>query len=204
LLWETAREAKNSPPILAGGLTHAVLTGQPYPEGLFMAVLRRLRLDGEFRPRRAAIVKAHLNRLHRFRPFLQEPIPMALDPKRNDRPYVLGRLFAAYEKIQRDSLGEKLTRTIKDSFLSSASASPAAVFPRLFRLSQHHLGKIENTGLRITREKLVGDLYGRIDDFPSHLSHHHQGLFAIGYYHQMHAFYTPKATGDTDSVKATA
>lgn len=195
LLWETAREAKDIPPLLAGALTQSLLTGQPYPESLFRAVLRRMRIDRELRPRRAAILKACLNRFHRLRPDqskLQEPLPMALDLNRNDVPYILGRLFAAYEKTQRDALGEKLNRTIKDSYLSSASASPSAVFPRLFRLSQHHLGKIEHIGQRIIREKLLGDLYSRIENFPNHLSHHEQGVFAIGYYHQTQAFYTRK------------
>ncbi len=198
LLLETVRDAKDIPPLLAGALARAILTGRPYPEAFFFAVLRRVRTDGEVWPRRAAILKAHLNRLHRERPFLKEPIPMALDITRNDKPYVLGRLFATYEKIQRDALGDKLNRTIKDSYLSSASASPAAVFPRLFRLSQHHLGKIEQVGLRITREKLLGDLYSRVEGFPSHLSHHDQGLFAIGYYHQTQAFYARK----TDEAEA--
>jgi CRISPR-associated protein Csd1 len=204
LLLETAREAKDIPPLLAGALLRSLLTGQPYPESFFLAVLRRVRLDGQVHPRRAAISKAHLNRLHRQRPFLKEPIPMALDPDRNDVPYVLGRLFAAYEKIQKEALGEKLNRTIKDSYLSSASASPSAVFPRLFRLSQHHLGKIENTGLRIVREKLLGDLYARFEEFPSHLSHHDQGLFAIGYYHQTQDFYTRKADGAERAVAGTS
>src|SRR5690606_18650231 len=38
LLWETAREAKDIPPLLAGALMHALLTGRPYPESFFLAV----------------------------------------------------------------------------------------------------------------------------------------------------------------------
>jgi CRISPR-associated protein Csd1 len=129
---------------------------------------------------------------------------MSLDTNRSDTPYILGRLFAAHEKIQKDALGDKLNRTVKDSYLSSASASPSAVFPRLFRLSQHHLGKIDNPGLRVTREKLLGDLYGRFDKFPSHLSHHDQGLFAIGYYHQTQDFYTKKSSVRDSEVTAVA
>lgn len=200
LLWETARDAKDISPLLAGRLTDSVLTGKPYPQSFFTAVLRRIMTDGRVSPRRVGILKACINRYHRTFNIPMEELTVALDPNRSDVPYILGRLFACYEKIQKDGLGEKLNRTIKNSFMSSASSTPSAVFPRLFKLSQHHLPKIESEGLRINREKLLGELYGRIDDFPNHLSHHEQGTFAIGYYHQMQDFYTSKA--DREAAQA--
>lgn len=124
---------------------------------------------------------------------------MSLDINRSDPAYVLGRLFATYEKIQRDGLGEKLNRTIRDSYFSSASATPAAVFPRLCRLSQHHLNKIEYPGLKISRDKLLGELYAKIQTFPTHLSLRDQGEFAVGYYHQTQDFYTKKNNSSEDT-----
>jgi CRISPR-associated protein Csd1 len=200
LLLETARDPKDIPPLLAGSLMSAILTGKRYPESFYLAVLRRIMTDGRISARRMAILKACINRHHRISRTTMEELPVALDIKRSDMPYVLGRLFACYEKIQKDGLGEKLNRTIKDSFLSSASSTPSAVFPRLFKLSQHHLGKIEFPGLRINREKLLADLYGRFEEFPNHLSHHEQGVFAIGYYHQLQDFYTSKA--DREAAEA--
>ena len=42
-------------------------------------------------------------------------------------------------------------------FYSSASATPASVFPRLLRTYQHHLSKL-NGGVKVNRERLVQDM----------------------------------------------
>ncbi len=47
LLLETAREAKDIAPQLAGEVARAVLGGLPYPRALFDAVLRRIRLEAD-------------------------------------------------------------------------------------------------------------------------------------------------------------
>jgi len=117
---------------------------------------------------------------------------MALDIDHADEAYHLGRLFAALEKTQEDPTDGKLNATIKDRYFGAASATPATVFPRLLRLHQHHMNKIENPGLRINREKLVREICGRIHRFPLHLSLERQGLFFIGYYHQRQDFFTKK------------
>ena len=41
-------------------------------------------------------------------------------------------------------------------------------------------------------EKLIGEIVEGIGDFPPHLRIEDQGRFAIGYYHQMQAFFTKK------------
>ncbi len=199
LLLETAREPKDIPPQLAGEVARAIVTGGPYPRAMALAVNRRIRADREINHRRAAILKAWLGRSPATTSTLKE-IPVALDSDRTDPPYLLGRLFAAYEKIQKDALGEKLNRTIRDGYLSAASATPASVFPRLYRLSQHHLNRIENMGLRINREKLLGSIFQHLQRFPAHLNLEEQGLFAIGYYHQTQDFYTPKTKGAAEAA----
>ncbi len=123
---------------------------------------------------------------------------MALDPERSDPAYRLGRLFAALEKTQKDALGGNLNTTIRDSFYSSASATPGTVFPRLLRTYQHHLAKLEG-GMRVNRERLVQEILAPMDTFPAHLSLQGQGLFALGYYHQTRDFYTKRA----EATKAT-
>ena len=196
LMIETVRDPKDISPELSGAVVRSILAGLPYPQLLLNTVLRRIRNDGgRVSTMRAAILKACINRdLRHHRILNKESIPMSLDPQRTDTAYVLGRLFATYEKTQRDALGDKLNRTIRDSYFSSASASPASVFPRLSRLSQHHLSKMDNPGLRTNRDKLLGELYGKINTFPTHLPLRDQGEFAIGYYHQMQSFYTKKNT----------
>ncbi|MBL4701179.1 MAG: type I-C CRISPR-associated protein Cas8c/Csd1, partial [Phycisphaeraceae bacterium] len=106
LLWETARDAKDIPPLLAGSLMSAILTGNRYPESFYIAVLRHIMTDGRVSARRVGILKACINRHHRILNSPMEELPVALDPDRSDVPYVLGRLFACYEKIQKDGLGE--------------------------------------------------------------------------------------------------
>ena len=111
---------------------------------------------------------------------------MSLDTN-GPEPYQLGRLFAVLEKAQADALGT-VNASIRDRYFGSASSTPAAVMPRLIRLGQHHSAKLEG-GRRIHHEKLVQEIIGRVDRFPSHLSLEQQGLFQIGYYHQRQALF---------------
>jgi len=203
LLRETGREAKDIPPQLAGDLARAIVLGRALPDTFAVALLRRMKAeqsDGKRNPlssTRAAGLKAWLNRNH------QKEVPVALDPERPDPAYRLGRLFAAYERVQSDAAGStKLNRSIRDSYLSSASATPAGIFPRLYRLNQHHLNKLrrDKTGLAVIREKLIGEICGGLDDFPRHLSVQNQGLFALGYYHQTQDFFTKRETADPEAA----
>lgn len=186
LLLETARDPKDIPPRLAGELAKAVMDGLPYPQPLLGAVLRRIRADATVNHRRAAILKAFLVRNK------QLEVPVALDQDHPDEAYQLGRLFAALEKTQEDSSGGKLNSTIKDRYFGAASATPASVFPRLLRLHQHHMGKLESPGVRVMREKLIGEICGRLRGFPRHLPMERQGLFHIAYYHQRQDLFTRK------------
>ena len=186
LMWETAREAKDIPPQLAGDFARALLTGNKYPHSFAVAILRRIVADRSINHPRAAGLKAWLIRNH------QQEVPVSLDPQRTEEAYLLGRLFAAYEKIQSDSTDGKLNRTIRDSYLSSASATPGVVFPRLYKLNQHHLSKLsrDKPGLAVVRERLIGEICQNLSRFPNRLSLEQQGLFAIGFYHQTQDFYT--------------
>lgn len=191
LLRETVRDSKDIPPMLSGPLIRAILTGSPYPAMLYSSILRRIRADREVRHVRAAILKAHLNRNHRFNidPLTKE-IGMSLDPDRPETAYHLGRLFAELEKTQEDAL-PGINSTIKDRYFGSVSATPAMVFPRLIRLSQHHLGKLE-VRAKTYHEKRIQGIVGKVNDFPSHLNLKDQGLFTIGYYHQRQDIFTKK------------
>jgi CRISPR-associated protein Csd1 len=119
---------------------------------------------------------------------------MCLDHNRKETSYRLGRLFAALEKTQQDSLGT-LNASIRDRYYGSASATPRAVFPRLLRTYQHHLAKLEG-GRKINREKLAQEILCPVSEFPAHLNLADQGLFALGYYHQMRAFYLKNDPSD--------
>ena len=184
LLKETARETKNISPVLGGSLTRSILTGMNYPQNLFQGVIGRIRADQRINYLRASILKAVLQRNHK------KEVPMALDTERREVSYLLGRLFAVLEKAQLDALG-KVNATIKDRFFSAASATPASVFPRLLRLSQHHIAKAKYGHVS---DRRISEVMEHINVFPSHLNLQDQGLFAIAYYQQKNALYRKNET----------
>ncbi len=185
-------KADNIPPNLAGDTMRAILEGQPYPKTLLQAAIRRNRAEQSVTYIRAALIKACINRETRFyNPTQQEELKMALDVENANIGYRLGRLFAALEKIQLDA-SPGINATIRDRFYGAASSTPVAVFGNLMRLKNHHLAKMESAGLRVHRERLLGEILSGIGDFPAHLPMADQGRFAIGYYHQMQDFYTKK------------
>jgi CRISPR-associated protein Csd1 len=187
-------------PQLAGDLTRSVLTGAAYPQSLLATMLRRIHSDGEVAYARVAAIKACLTRNSRLRGNPLE-VPVKLNPAETNAGYNCGRLFALLEKAQTDSAGGELNSTIKDRYFSSASTTPALVFPRLFRLSQHHLAKLE-TGHKISYDRRFGEVMGQLDQFPRQLSLEDQGRFVIGYFHQRQDLYTSKRDKEEEGVNA--
>ena len=192
------------PKPLSSGLAMAILKDQPYPTAFYAALLRRIRSEGFVNPdkrkdwRRAmtvrtAAIKACLMQNHR------KELPVSLDPERPEPAYHLGRWFALLEKTQKDALKD-LNATIRDKFYASASATPAAVFPRLIQLHQHHLNKMENPAFRTKRAKDIQDVADAIGDFPRRLNPQEQGMFHLGYYHQMKALYTKNDTSASPEI----
>jgi CRISPR-associated protein Csd1 len=195
ILRETARESKDIAPNLSGAILRSILVGAEYPTILFQSLIRRTKVDRNINSIRAAGIKACLNRSFRFGNFqspLTSELEMVLNPNRPEASYQLGRLFAVIEKTQNDAFKGSLNTTIKDRFFSAASATPAAVFPRLIRMNQHHSAKLEIKSHQICAEKRMQEIISKLDGFPSHLSMADQGLFAIGYYHQRQDFFTKK------------
>lgn len=188
LLKQTARESKDVSPLLGGQFAKSILTGQNYPETLLASVIQRIRADQTINYYRAAIIKAVLMRNRK------EFITMALNTESTEPAYLMGRLFAVLEKLQSDAL-PGINSTIKDRYFSSASATPTVVFPRLLRLSAHHLNKLDKPAWKIGTEKLIGEIIGALpgEQFPAHLNLENQGKFIIGYYHQNRDLWAAKA-----------
>ncbi|MCL6541416.1 MAG: type I-C CRISPR-associated protein Cas8c/Csd1 [Roseiflexus sp.] len=191
-------ELRSSWSLLGGALMRSILMDTPYPEGLYVAIMNRIRHDNDEEGRsrkityiRAAFIKAHLLRKYRHQhpnPY-QEALTMALNESYTHPAYVLGRLFAWLEKAQTEAIGREVNATIKDRYFTSACAAPASVFPVLLRLSQHHLAKAEYGG---HLDRKIQELLNLLDarPFPSRLTLDEQGIFVLGYYHQRAAFYT--------------
>lgn len=177
-------ERESIPPLLEGPLLRAVLAGLTYPDALYTAVMRRCNAERNVTYGKACAIAAWLRRNRK------QEISMSLDLNRIDPPYRLGRLFAVLEMAQLKAV-PNIKNTIRDSYYSSASTTPMTVFPRLIRLSQHHLAKLEG-GNKIYFERLIQEILSAINEFPAHLDLEEQGLFALGYYHQSKDLWTSK------------
>ena len=186
---KTKFDTKGVSPQLVGELARSVLTGVAYPQSFLAAMVRRIRSDGYVGRDRVSAIKACLVRNSRLRGAPQE-IP--LEDEQTDVAYRCGRLFALLEKAQLAALGKELNSTIKDRFFAAASATPALIFPRLFRVNTHHLAKLKQ-GSRGFYTNAFGDLMREPFTFPRQLSLEQQGRFFIGYFQERQ--YRP-AAGD--------
>jgi CRISPR-associated protein Csd1 len=204
-------ELKSSWGLLGGALMRSILTGTPYPEGLYAAIINRIRHDSDeerddgkrrnvkINYARAAFVKAHLLRKYRHRarnPF-QEALTMSLNEAYTYPAYVLGRLFAVLEKVQKEAIGN-VNASIQDRYFTSACATPASVFPTLLRLSHHHIAKAD---YGYASDRCIQELLQLLEakPFPTRLTLDEQGVFVLGYYHQRAAFYTKNSEKDAES-----
>lgn len=184
-------KSENVSPILAGGMIKAVLGGSLYPQNLLSAILARIRVEHVVTYFRAALLKAYLMR----NSTTYKEVPVSLDLNRNEAPYLLGRLFAVFERAQEEAI-PGTNATIKDRYLGAASATPGQVFHMLLKNTANHTAKLrkdpERKGLGYHYEKTIEELMDRIDNFPPTLRAEEQGMFMIGYYQQRKAFFTKK------------
>lgn len=194
---------KNIPPMLAGEVMRAVLTGGRYPLSLLSAAIMRLRAgDSAATGWHAAMIRAVLNRQRRSQPLVpqEREIPMGLDRSHDNTGYQLGRLFAVYEMAQRAALGN-VNATIRDRYFGAASATPAGVFPLIVRGGQNHLARVrkDKPGWANLIERELEEINSHFKPgpggiWPRSLRLTDQGEFAIGYYHQR----ATKLTSDKD------
>ena len=187
-------KSENIPPNLAGEFMRAILTGQPYPQTLLQAAVRRIRAEQSKKDERtgkpvpnvsyprAALIKACINRSAK-----KEELKVSLDESNTNHAYRLGRLFAALERVQ-ERANLSINTTIRERFYGAASGTPVTVFPTLLKLKNHHIAKL-NKGEAVNQEKLIGAILDGVNEFPAQLNLQDQGRFAIGYYHQRQAFF---------------
>lgn len=212
-LWRVLKATVNphskdssSSPLLAGSLLKTVFLDGRYPEALFQNILRRIFSDhdepaGGGKPAvfkvsyvKAAIIKAYL--LKNCGTKWEGKIQMAVNENCNDISYVLGRLFSVLENIQQ-SANPGINSTIKDRYFNSACATPAAVFPVLWKLANAHLGKLDQPRAVYFKKKL-GLLMDKIampdrgTPLPHRLTLDEQGAFVLGYYQETQARYAGK------------
>ncbi len=194
------KKRENVPPNLAGDWMRSILTGDRYPITLLSTTLMRLRGDGDVNALRIGILKSVLVRN------LKMEVPVSLDPTSQNKGYVLGRLFAIYEEIQRAALGGNVNATIKDKFYGAASATPQKVFAVLDRGSANHFAKLrkQKPGWAVNLEKLLTSVTDLMepaaDPIPTALTTAEQAMFGIGYYHQRSEAFRKRET-HTETVE---
>lgn len=183
---KTKFDTKGVSPQLTGELARSVLTGVAYPQSFLTTMVRRIRSDSYVGYERVSAIKACLVRNARLRGAphdLSKEVPVELDIQHTDVAYRCGRLFALLEKAQLAALGKDLNSTIKDKFFSAASATPAVIFPRLFRVNTHHLAKLKQSSKGFYTNAF-GELMADPFAFPRQLSLEQQGRFFVGYFQE--------------------
>jgi CRISPR-associated protein Csd1 len=194
MLNETVNQkSKDKTPIpnMASMVLSAILSDTKYPASLYTDTLIRIRAEqGKVTCGRAAIIKAFLIQNYKWK---EGDEYMGLNEGCEESAYVLGRLFAVLETIQKDA-NSGINTTIRDRYFNSACATPASVFPTLIKLKNSHIKKLEREsgGTKIYYEKMLTELMGKIEKFPRRLSLEEQGKFMLGYYHQVQKKYEKK------------
>ena len=196
LLQETVNRQsrdKTASPQMSADTLRAILTGGRYPATLFQQTMLRIRAEHDITRGKAAIIKAYLLR-NDTQQNRMEALTVKLNDDCNDLPYVLGRLFSVLEDIQQQA-NPGINTTIKDRYFSSASATPAVVFPVLLNLAEKHQKKL-SAGQKVYNSKRLQDLIGRIrESYPTHLTLSDQGIFQLGYYHETQKRYSGSKAG---------
>ena len=198
MLMETVnKKSREKKPVsnMAGAVYRAIVSGDRYPNSIYQAVLGRIRAeqdDGDsgiykITRGRVAIIKAFLLRNGTCD---KEEVTMTLNEGSNNVAYTLGREFSVLEEIQEEA-NPGINTTIKDRYFNSACATPASIFPILFKLKNSHIRKMRDKKKEIYYEKLLRDLQNKIpvsnemiSAYPKRLSLEEQGMFVLGYYHQ--------------------
>lgn len=196
LLQETVNQQsrdKTPSPQMAADTLRAILTGGRYPATLFQQTMLRIRAEHDITRGKAAIIKAYLLR-NDTQQNRMEALTVKLNDDCNYLPYVLGRLFSVLEDIQQQA-NPGINTTIKDRYFSSASATPAVVFPVLVNLAEKHQKKL-SAGQKVYNSKRLQDLTGCIrESYPTHLTLSDQGIFQLGYYHETQKRYSGSKAG---------
>ncbi|MDO1581115.1 type I-C CRISPR-associated protein Cas8c/Csd1 [Rhizobium oryzicola] len=210
-------DSEQIPKQFSGEYFRSIITGNRFPGAVLGQLLLRIRSDHVLDATRIAMIKAILVRNMR----LERRLPTDTAGNQNkdylmypdpDDPNIarrLGRLFAVMERAQSASLGENVNATIKDKYLSAASATPAQVFNGLLNLIEHHLSRLrrghsdaewvqkaaDKNGItkadmaKRLHRKLSADI-GRLSasfyetGFPVQHDRDEQGFFMIGYYQE--------------------
>ena len=116
---------------------------------------------------------------------MSNAITAALNPDLPSAAYHCGRVLAILAALQKRALGAVGAGVIQ-RYYASASTNPGLVFGRLIKNAQYHIEKLgpDKSGYL---ESLLAQTMTCVSPkgFPQVLSLQDQGLFGLGYYHQV-------------------
>lgn len=196
---KSSGENAKANPALMSELFEAMVNGTRLPEGLLSTMVRRVKTDSgkeKINNVRAGLIRACINRNYE-----KEELKVGLDKENRSEAYLCGRLFAVLEKVQSEAAGGDLNRTIRDGYFASAATKPVMVFPKLNRLAQNHLKKLEGKDRKKYQdyEKMIGEIVSKLGDgFPDYLNLREQGEFIIGYYKQSQVLFAETKKGSEE------
>jgi len=182
LILATAFDREAVAPDTEERLLFAALHGDPLPDSVLVACLRRLAVEGSngFRASRMALVKLTL---------IRKGVSVTEQLDQDDRhpAYVYGRLLAVFEYIQYAALGD-VNANVVDKFYSTMSSGPAMVVARLQDNARNHLRKLRGNkpGTFVVLERRLMEVLGLLGATPppQRMSLQDQGRFALGFYHE--------------------
>lgn len=172
------------------------LYGRPLSARVLLPVLRRIQAEGAMYPKYGAVIKSWLVSQKDNEEEWSMPVRDKSDA------YITGQVFAILERIQYVATNQK--RTITGKFFASASTTPRSIMGMIIRNTQYYLDRLSNDkktrGLAINYKKELGQVLGKLEDFPSTLKLEEQAEFALGYYHQRQTYYESKNKNEKEDV----
>lgn len=208
--YETARDAKEISPVLAGEILRSILNDAPYPASLMPAVVRRCRVEQNVRSMQAAILKACVNRNQRTQSN-GKPLPESLDVDFPSSSYQIGRVVAVLDAAHLASTAGRIKESAARSRLAGICSNPMSGLVPLLTLNAHHLASIPTDAKEACRLKVrvrgtyAGDLQdamSRIDALPHALTVDQQSKLLVGFYHQNQYTFRSSKPGDTKEKKS--
>lgn len=172
-------------PHLPNVLFQAAIRGTPLPDSVLAAAIRRIQVEHDIPPARAALIRLALNRKWQSMQKGRQTMSSGLDVNRTDPGYLCGRMLAVLARLQYLA-HESTNATIVDRYYGAASSAPVTVFGQLTRLAQTHLKKAaaKRKGAAVNIEKEIEEILSKLTAWPAQLPLEDQALFALGYYHQ--------------------
>lgn len=189
-------------------IVESIVKGKPYPTLVQKLCLRKNRRERNVTETRAAILKAFINRKKRYQN-KGTAMQLGLDRTQTDVGYLAGRLLALYEYTQEQALG-KVNTSVKDQFFSKAGVVPKAVFPKMARLYEKHIKKLQSKKYAwldriIWEQRHIRALFpGSQLAFPARFNLDQQNMFDNGYYHESRYLCYKDATGTQTSDEPTS